>query len=622
MKLRFVGVLCAAVLWGGAVQAERIRVTSQDELPRFSYEFTGQVTDLIVGEEAFAALAPRVRADLERLLADYDIADRATVQGILGNLAALDLLESRYDSALARFAQMRELEEKPAAKLLIGLLAESVVAARRATEQVDGPAFRAEFKRVYGERVRALPWEIVGDELKQSRGSLEIVTEALVLGNLESSFQPGVDRNGTLSGDLAALMVAQRNNVRTFLPLRAERLAVITAYIAEHQVEKPDIWAARDFDLTPESALAPVVVAIWDSGLDPAPFAGRLFVNTAERFDGTDTDGNGFVDDVHGIAFDLKSNRVPEILHPLTPEQVERYPAALAFTKGLLDLQANVESEEAGALRDRMRSLRQEDVAPFLEELGFFGNYTHGTHVAGIAAAGNPAIRLLAARVTFDHRQIPDVPTREDAARSAAAAQALVDYFRAHGVRVANLSWGGSARSIEIALEMNGVGGTPEERRALAREIWAIYRDGLHAALAGAPDILFVVAAGNSDNDVTFDEVLPSGFDLPNLLSVGAVDQAGDITSFTSHGDRVAVHANGFKVESYVPGGQRLQYSGTSMAAPQVTNLAAKLLALAPDLTVAELKSLIVDAAETAAEGRVRLVHPRRSLELLQERRG
>jgi subtilisin family serine protease len=617
-----IGMMVAVVLWGATAQAERIRVTSQDELPRFSYEFTGKVTDLVVGEEEFAALAPRVRADLERLLTDYDIADRTTVQGIVGHLAALDLLEGRYDAALARYAQMRELEEKPAAKLLIGLLGESIIAARRATEQLDGPAFRAAFSQIYGERVRALPWEVVGEELKQSRGSLEIVTEALVLGNLESAFQPGVDRNGTLSGDLATLLVSQRNNLRNLLPLRAERLAVITAYIAEHQVEKPDIWAARDFALDPEAELTPVVVAIWDSGVDPAPFAGQLFVNTAERFDGTDTDGNGFVDDVHGIAFDLKSNPVPEILHPLTPEQFERYPAAQAFTKGLLDLQANVESPEAAALRDRMRSLQQDEVAPFLEELGFFGNYTHGTHVAGIAAAGNPAIRLLVARVTFDHRQIPDVPTKEDAARSAAAAQALVGYFRTHGVRVANLSWGGSARGIEIALEMNGAGGTPEERRTLAREIWGIYRDGLEAALASAPDILFVVAAGNSDNDVSFDEVLPSGLDLPNMLAVGAVDQAGDITSFTSHGAQVAVHANGYKVESYVPGGERVQYSGTSMAAPNVANLAAKLLALEPSLTVPELKALIVDAAETASEGRVRLVHPRRSLELLQDRRG
>ena len=39
-----------------------------------------------------------------------------------------------------------------------------------------------------------------------------------------------------------------------------------------------------------------------------------------------------------------------------------------------------------------------------------------------------------------------------------------------------------------------------------------------------------MTAAGNSDNDVNFDEVIPSSFDLPNMITVGAVDQAGEET--------------------------------------------------------------------------------------------
>ena len=73
-----------------------------------------------------------------------------------------------------------------------------------------------------------------------------------------------------------------------------------------------------------------------------------------------------------------------------------------------------------------------------------------------------------------------------------------------------------------------------------------------------------------------FDEVMPSSFELPNILVAGAVDQAGDQTSFTSFGN-VDVYSSGFEVDSYVPGGDRMKLSGTSMAAPNVTNLAAKL---------------------------------------------
>jgi len=135
-----------------------------------------------------------------------------------------------------------------------------------------------------------------------------------------------------------------------------------------------------------------------------------------------------------------------------------------------------------------------------------------------------------------------------------------------------------------------------------------------------APDILFIPAAGNSDQDVDFNRVIPSSIDLPNVLVVGAVDQAGDETDFTSYGKNIRAHANGFEVESYVPGGRRLALSGTSMSAPNVTNLAAKLLAIDPSLTPAQVVSLIQLGIETSPDGRRFLIHPKRSIALLQLR--
>ena len=124
-------------------------------------------------------------------------------------------------------------------------------------------------------------------------------------------------------------------------------------------------------------------------------------------------------------------------------------------------------------------------------------------------------------------------------------------------------------------------------------------------------------AAGNSDSDIEFDEIIPN-YDLPNLLSVGAVDQAGDETSFTSFGENVHVHANGFEVESTIPGGTRLAFSGTSMASPNVLNLVGKLLAIDPDLTVADIRKVIMDATESSEDGRIVLINPKKSVEILK----
>jgi subtilisin family serine protease len=350
-------------------------------------------------------------------------------------------------------------------------------------------------------------------------------------------------------------------------------------------------------------------------------FPQQQWKNSAEQINGKDDDGNGYIDDVYGIAFDLKSRPVAELLLPLSSEQRTNYPGMRNLTKGLLDVQASLESDEATELKKLMSGLKPDAVKPFIEGLNFFGNYTHGTHVAGIAAAGNPAVRLLGARITFDHRMIPDLPTREQAERDAAAMRAIVKYLKQQGTRVVNMSWGGSPRDIEGAFEANGAGGTPDERKKTAREYFELSRVALTEAMRETPEILFVAAAGNSNNDASFEEFIPSGIDLPNVLTVGAVDQAGEETSFTSFGRNVDVHASGFEIDSTLPGGDRMKYSGTSMAAPNVANLAGKLLALESKLTVAEVIALIQEGAEKSADGRINLLNPKRSIERLKARK-
>ena len=304
---------------------------------------------------------------------------------------------------------------------------------------------------------------------------------------------------------------------------------------------------------------------------------------------------------------------------PLPAASQGRIGAMTSRMKGFSDLQSNVDSKEASEVKAYLSGLSPDRYRPAIEELGMAGNFVHGTHVAGIATAGNPGARLVVARIEFGYTLKPDpCPSRAQADLDASAAQAYVDYMKRLKVRVVNLSWGGDVNEVESDLEKCGIGKTADERKAMAREYFDIQKTSLTKAFASAPEILFVTAAGNSNNDASFIESVPSGIVLPNLLTVGAVDSAGEEAPFTSYGPTVKVHANGFQVESFMPGGVRVPLSGTSMASPQVANLAGKLLAVNPKLTPQELIRIIAGTADRSADGRRNLINPKKALDAAQ----
>ena len=618
-RLALVGLLLAAAAQP-LLAADKTRIEKADDLPRHTYTIDTTAVELLQDAAAVKKLAAAVRADLESDLATYEIPDKTTLKGYYSTLRTIAFIEGRFDDAAKLLEQARTLEDKESARLTMGNLTTALMTATQSGAADLGAAF----ERALAAIVRPLPYEVVGDDIKQSKASMEIVSANLVVGSISSTIQPMLDASGgVMSKEIAVDLLGSYVTLTAIVPNRERAARVYTDYLAAHATTKPDIWQARAAAL-PSGAAGQPVVAIWDSGVDTAIFEplGQLWTNPAEvPGNGLDDDGSGYVDDVHGIAYTLKADRTPELLRPMIETTMDR--ATLqGYVKGLLDLQANLDTPEATAFKRAIGSLQPAEVRPFLEEVTAYNHLSHGTHVAGIAAEGNPNIRLLVARITFDHKMVPDPPTIAQAYREAASMVETVDYFKANDVRVVNMSWGGNVAGVESALEMNNIGATPEERKALARKIFDIGWDSLYDAVAAAPEILFVTSAGNADSDNAFEEFLPSSFDLPNILSVGAVDQAGDETGFTSFG-KVDVYASGFQVESYVPGGDRLPFSGTSMSSPNVANLAAKLLAMDPSLTLAELRGLIEAGCEehTTGDRTVRLINPKRSLELLAQQR-
>ena len=416
-----------------------------------------------------------------------------------------------------------------------------------------------------------------------------------------------MQKTGVLDNGQAWRLIGMRNILLIGLPTTGANLESLRQYIAAHKAQQTDIWQARDATLAPDQKLTPVLVGIWDSGVDVSLFPDQLFNDPHPTASGN-----------HGLAFDDNGNPSTSWVFPLTADQQRLYPDLLAEDKGMQDLREGIDSPEAKEVQKRAGTRTSDQVRERASLEPVFDEYEHGTHVAGIAARGNPAVRLVVARFNDSISHFPFQPTPEYARRIAADFQQMSDYFRTRNVRVVNMSWEDDPREFEAWLSNTGGGADPAERKRCAAEIFAIWRDGVQSAIRSAPNTLFVCVAGNSNHNAGFSEDVPASLHLPNLITVGAVNAAGKETDFTSYGDTVVVYANGYDVESYLPGGARMKLSGTSMASPNVANLAAKLIALDPSLTPVQVIELIKKGATTSEDGRLHLINAKASVALLK----
>jgi hypothetical protein len=295
---------------------EKKKVTSEADLPRFSYPVKGTASALVQADNAtFNAFASKVRADLDGVLRDYEIEDKSTLGTLLSAKANLEEIAGENQAALETLKRLRAVQEKPAAKLTTGIFAMARLEAAIETKSTQGAAYEEAFKKNYSAAVDPLPWDVVQDTMKESYTSARLFQKPMAVGYVMTELDPAVEKSGALDNNEAWDLVGTRDYLEFAPPLSAAQAYVLKEYIAKHNVAKPDIWAARDVTLTSSEKLTPVLVGIWDSGVDVSVYPKQLFTDPHPTASGT-----------HGLAFDDKGGVSKEWLYPLTPEQQKTYP--------------------------------------------------------------------------------------------------------------------------------------------------------------------------------------------------------------------------------------------------------------------------------------------------------
>ncbi|WP_057884200.1 S8 family peptidase [Tsuneonella troitsensis] len=386
------------------------------------------------------------------------------------------------------------------------------------------------------------------------------------------------------------------------------RLAAVAALIGvslqstseAYASDNSEFWASRSVTIPAEPPVPAVRIGVWDSGVDLSLFEGRI---------ATDSDGNPLV-----RGYDEFKQRQDSPMAVLPPELQGRQDELNKDLAAFDDIDSGVESPSASEMKARLGAMSKEEEAEFTNDLGRWAGYTHGTSVADIALRDHGRAELIVARMEWWHGS-PPVPcwTRELADLEAASVRDLLQFLVGNGARIVNMSWGRFETSYIKNLEECAPNMPEGERKSLARYTVERIRAELQSGMAAAPDVLFVGAAGNSGSPLVTENPA-TRFTLPNFILVGAVDATGALADYSNQGSEVSLYANGDRVPARLPGGLLSFATGTSMATPNVANAAAKMLAVNPRLTGAELKSLMLETSDTNKTGQ-RLLHPRRAVE-------
>jgi len=385
------------------------------------------------------------------------------------------------------------------------------------------------------------------------------------------------------------------------------------------------------------------VLAIIDSGIDykHEQLNDQIWINPKDsNFNNFDEDMNGFPDDVYGWNFFANS---PDVIDY---KYIRLYsPEILRFFEVQADAVSGTATQED---LDWAKSVVQDQ--DFIGKLMTFGNFIHGTHVAGISESVSQSSDILAIKLMPTEN--PLFGMKQEILRAAEEGKSLNwivtqivkgglfafakvqaslfheigKYVNSHDVDVVNGSFGiGPAQAKALLLPLltlaNG-GSTPPQ--STVDEMMRFFLQRTNAEqlkLANASKgTLFVFAAGNDGLSNDIFPTAPASMDHPRRLSVAAVFENGELAPFSNFGTSVDVAAPGVAIASAVPDDRYMKLSGTSQAAPLVAGVASEMKAINPALSAIEIKSIILATVDVKShlKGKVAssgIINPERAFQ-------
>lgn len=372
-------------------------------------------------------------------------------------------------------------------------------------------------------------------------------------------------------------------------------------------------WISIGLILATMTTANAATIAVIDSGMDykHEMIIPNLWVNGNEVEDRRDNDNNGYQDDVHGWNFAEQNGKIIDYKYigTFSPD-CKRY----------FDIQGKMFLGQA--TEAEISWLRQKVSDPkFIKEMGVFGNFVHGTHVAGITIreTKNQAmgIKLLPTEVKpfleglklqkssqLDRWQLLEKGFDALAGEQMKLLSEIARFIDYHNASIANGSFGTGFNQAKMITDTAfkvlffRKPKEDESKRAARMFIDAMVKHG-QSFVASAPKTLFVFAAGNDGMSNDEFGTSPANIKADNVITVGATYKNEFFAPFSNYGTKmVDIAAPGMLIPSAIPGNEYMEVSGTSQAAPYVAKVAGQIKDANPKLMPSDIKKILMGTVD------------------------
>ncbi|WP_410495706.1 S8 family serine peptidase [Cellulosilyticum sp. ST5] len=195
----------------------------------------------------------------------------------------------------------------------------------------------------------------------------------------------------------------------------------------------------------------------------------------------------------------------------------------------------------------------------------------HGTHISGVIGAisnNNEGIAGILPNANLISLKTlgRQLTTGTTYTKSIAAFIEAIEYAQANNIKIINCSFGGT---------------TPSKAE--------------QEAMAKATDILFIISAGNSGNDLEVSPEYPACYYNQNSIVVTSIDSDGNLLNNANYGGPTDIAAPGTHIISTMPYDTYEYLGGSSISTAYVTAICGMVWSQNPSLSPVEVKDIITN---------------------------